>query len=114
MKTDYWKGTKVISQSIELYFITVKNGSTAFLLWLLRALSRLFNNEGLYAEMYPTNLAAVSTRHVTMLLGFNKLIYARFMLEVRMQISSNTIGDSLTYTEGICDRVRKFHNFALR
>lgn len=59
MKADYWKGTKVISQSNRVVFyadvfIMVKNGSA-----LLCSRSRL---KGLYAEMYSISLAAISTR----------------------------------------------------
>lgn len=66
---------------------------------IARALASVYN-EGLYAEMYSINLAAVSTCDYAFEL--NNLIHT---LHVDMknwrQIWSNTIGDSLTHTEGI-------------
>lgn len=49
-------------------FIMVKNGSMTFFYYSSCSLSLLYY-EGLYAEMYPINLSAVSTQHVTMLLS---------------------------------------------
>lgn len=52
-------------------------------------------NEGLYAEMYSINLAAVSTRDYAFEL--NDLIFAHFMWKrkIRGRFSSNTIGRKL-------------------
>lgn len=77
-----------------------------------RALASVYN-EGLYAEMYSIDLAAVSTRDYAF--GLNNVIRTHFMLKQRIGGRFNTIGDSLTHTERhLIVTVRKFLNFALR
>lgn len=64
-----------------------------------RALASVYN-EGLYAEMYSINLAAVSARDYAFEL--KNLIYRHFMWKQNWrQISNNIIGDLLTHTGGI-------------